>query len=104
MYHQIEWENFLDELQDHAIKNREKTAEYQVTDLSDDRIVLAGEVKIPANSACVADSVPNSMSKHTVYLIEWKCGGATYKNHYLTGKPPYDLDTYIRMMEKVEEK
>ena len=82
----------------------EKMAEYQVTDLSNDRIVLAGEVKIPANSACVADSVPNSMSKHTVYLIEWKCGGATYKNHYLTGKPPYDLDTYIRMMEKVEEK
>jgi len=29
MYHQIEWDKFLDELQDHAIKNREKTAEYQ---------------------------------------------------------------------------
>jgi len=37
--------------------------------------------------------------RKTIYCIEWECENYSGKNHYLSGEPTYDLDTYRRFLK-----
>jgi beta-mannosidase len=36
-----------------------------------------------------------------VFLITWELNGESYGNHYLLGKPPFELNWYRGMLEHI---
>ena len=72
---------------------------YTVKKLSEDRVVLSGKAKIAAESSeriCILDIEPDEKE---FYLIEWKIGEKTYKNHYFTNIIDIDYKKYITALK-----
>ena len=76
-----------------------KSGSYKVTDLSSDSVVLKGTFTVEENS--VANL--KKLTRHedmTIYLIEWRCDGKQYINHYLSGESFYSPERYIELAKK----
>ena len=78
----------------------DKKISYKVTDLKTGELICQGEDTALADSVTNFCLVPYTMSKKTIYLIEWT-GDAEGRNHYLYGQPTYDLDEYISLIKNV---
>lgn len=77
----------------------DKKIDYKVTDLKTGEVVTGSDVAV-ADSVTSLILVPYTMSKKTIYLIEWT-GDVEGKNHYLAGQPTYDLEEYLRLIKSV---
>ncbi|MDR1734178.1 MAG: hypothetical protein LBR73_04780 [Oscillospiraceae bacterium] len=69
---------------------RDFSGSYAVTDYASGETLLSGSFKSPANESLVIDSLRVESAAHRLYLITWELDGATYRNHYLCGRPPFD--------------
>lgn len=78
----------------------DKKIDYKVTDLKTGEVVATGSDIALADSVTSLQLVPYTMSKKTIYMIEWT-GDVEGKNHYLYGQPTYDLDEYLNLINKV---
>jgi beta-mannosidase len=63
--------------------------------------LFSGEFGVKANGSAEIGRVPVSHGAHRVFLITWESNGARYGNHYLLGKPPFDLGWYRSMLESI---
>ena len=75
---------------------------YSVTDLSNGSTVAQGERVIPANGCVDVADIDYSISAKTIYLIEWTHEGRVCKNHYLSGKPAFELEWYVSLMRQAD--
>ncbi len=65
---------------------------YRVFDAMNGTELAAGELSCPANAASDAVKLPKTDGQR-VLAIRWTVNGCEFKNHHVTGKPPYDLNT-----------
>lgn len=56
---------------------------------------LTGEFTVPANGRLSLGHVPQTETP-VFYLIEWIIGNETFRNHYLAGPRPFDLEQCCR--------
>ena len=74
---------------------------YKVMDVDTCEVILEGNAFAPANcESTVIASAPDPQSAHC-WRIDYAVGGVSAMNHYLTGKPAYDLATVIGWMKKL---
>jgi len=79
---------------------REHELSFTVTDLGLGEEILAGKARVVANTSQVAGELPCGDSRQTMYLIQWKCAEGEGANHYLCGKPPFDLSQYKQWLKR----
>lgn len=75
-------------------------AEYSVINLSADKLVLSGNIHIPADMSVKADELTINDGEKSFYLIEWKIDGKVYKNHYFTNIIDIDYKEYLSQIQK----
>ncbi|MBQ0105728.1 MAG: hypothetical protein KBT47_06815 [Armatimonadetes bacterium] len=78
----------------------DRKVDYKVTDLKTGETVCQGTETALADSVTKIQPVPYTMSKKTIYKIEWT-GDVSGVNHYLYGQPTYDLEEYIKLIKQV---
>lgn len=70
---------------------------YTVKDLTDDVTVACGKAALGKNTSEVIGKIKFDDKKTHFYLIEWKFDGKKFKNHYISGNPPYDFEEYTKL-------
>lgn len=73
---------------------------YKVTDVSCGREIVSGSAEMKKFSSEMINRIIFDSEKPHFYLIEWWLHGKSYKNHYLSGNPPFELDKYVRCAMK----
>lgn len=68
-----------------------------VTDVATETTVYDGTFQVPANDKAQVALLPEQQGQG-LYLIIYSTEGRTERNHYLYGKPPYDLTQYQAWM------
>ena len=63
--------------------------------------MLAGEFFSPANENTAVGRVRVSTGAHKLFLLKLHVGGETVVNHYLHGKPPFDLEKYRSYLRQI---
>lgn len=81
---------------------REAPVSFTVKDLSTGSVVAQGERVIPSNGRVDLVDLDYSISVQTIYLIQWTHEGRWHKNHYLAGKPAFDLEWYVALMREAD--
>jgi len=74
---------------------------YRVRDAESGRVAAEGEVTVPANQNWLLGRLPAGEAKQQLYLMSWQVNGATFGNHYLAGRPPFDLEQYVRWLPAI---
>jgi beta-mannosidase len=72
-----------------------------VRDAESGEVVFTDEFRVKANGAKEIGRVRASHGAHRVFLISWELNGVDYGNHYLLGKPPFELSWYRGMLEHI---
>ena len=75
-------------------------AEYTVTNITDDKEVLHGEILLKADSSSKIGSISIKDGEQCFYLIKWTVNGNEYKNHYYTNIINIDYNRYMKEMKK----
>lgn len=77
----------------------DKEVNYCVKEITNNEEVFSGKAVIPANGICEIERIQYDENAVKFYLIEWQCDGNSYKNHYISGKPPFSLKEYCEYMK-----
>lgn len=77
----------------------DKSFNYIIKSLSDDKVIKSGNATVLSNSSAVIDKITVYQNTE-MFLIEWSCDGKEYKNHYMLGQFPYNFDGYFTLLEK----
>ena len=78
----------------------DKTVKYKVTDLSNHTVLFNGEAVAKANDAVKLNSIPFLEGEIHFYLMEWQYDGISKKNHYISGKAPYNFNQYVAWLKE----
>lgn len=81
--------------------SKDAKGEYEVIDADTGETVLAGEFFSPANENTAVGRVRVSTGAHKLFLLKLHVGGETVVNHYLHGKPPFDLEKYRSYLRQI---
>lgn len=73
---------------------------YTVKKLYEDTVVLCGNADLEADSSKKINVLEIQPNEKEFYLIEWKIGKKTYKNHYFTNIIDIDYKKYIAALDK----
>jgi len=68
--------------------------DYEVKDADTAEVLAAGRAVASANSTTLLAEIPFNAALQRFYLIEWAGPAASGRNHYLAGRPPFDLVRY----------
>ena len=81
-----------------------KTAEvtFTITDADTDAVVAQGSRSVAAGEKVQAGSLGIMVSEKRCLLIDYTVNGVSFKNHYLTGMPPYDGETMRRWADRIK--
>jgi len=74
----------------------------KVIDIASGKTVYKGKFHIDKNSKTDLPGIKEKEGAQGVYLIEYKVNGKEYKNHYLYGKVPFNVEDYKTWMEKAD--
>ena len=72
----------------------------EVRDVESGKIVRKSAFSIAQNGRTVLAGIPEVKGGQGVWLITWTLDGKEYRNHYLYGKAPFNVDDYRVWMEK----
>lgn len=75
-------------------------AEYTVTNITEDKEVLHGEILLKADVSSKIGSISIKDGEQCFYLIKWIVNGKEYKNHYYTNIINIDYNRYMEEMKK----
>lgn len=73
---------------------------YTVTDLTDNKVLAKGKAIAAANGVSELERLPYLGDDSHFYLFEWELDGKQFKNHYISGKPPFDSEDYISCLAR----
>lgn len=82
--------------------SEEKQVKFKVTDIEDNTLLFEDCVKVAANGNTPLRKIAFNSSETHFYLFEWEYDGRKYKNHYVSGKAPYDFKTYLSRLKEAE--
>ncbi|MGN1410636.1 MAG: glycoside hydrolase family 2 protein [Eubacteriales bacterium] len=72
---------------------------FEVHDMTDGgKIIASGKSSVAGDSAERIYSIPYDGEAKTFYYIKWEAGENSGDNHYLAGRPPYDLGKYLEII------
>ena len=71
----------------------EASGQVVVSDVASGKKVFEGTFSVPANGKAQVALLPEQEGQG-MYIIDYRVGGQTLRNHYLYGEPPYDLGQY----------
>src|SRR5262249_26593067 len=75
---------------------------YVVYDVDRPDAVLAGKSSVAGDAVTRLGSIPFFAAEKRFYRIEWTMpDGTIWRNHYLAGFPPFDLEAYRRWSEQI---
>ncbi|MBR3893696.1 MAG: hypothetical protein IKJ35_00965 [Clostridia bacterium] len=77
-----------------------RTGRFTVRDAESDEILWDADFAAAVNATTLIAKLPVFYSEHKLLIFEWSVGEERGINHYLCGYPPFDLETYRRLMEK----
>jgi beta-mannosidase len=77
-----------------------KSGTVTVRDADSGVTLFEATFRIPANGKTLVGNIPE-MHKQAMWLIDYTIGEGTYKNHYLAGEVPFNLDDYERWYRKL---
>lgn len=77
-------------------------AEYTVTNITEDKELLRGEIPLKANASSKIGSISIKDGEQCFYLIKWTVNSNEYKNHYYTNIINIDYNRYMEEMKKCE--
>jgi beta-mannosidase len=80
---------------------RPQSANCRITDAETENEVYAEEFHVDANGVREIGKIRVSHGEHRVFIIKWETDGVRQGNHYLLGKPPFDLAWYRRMLTEI---
>jgi beta-mannosidase len=83
--------------------NQLMDVQYCVRDASSGKTVSEGAIHLPAGQTWQADRIRGYASDQRLFLLEWEVGGQHFGNHYLSGTPPFSLETYRDWMKQIAE-
>ena len=63
--------------------------------------VSEGEIHLRADQTWQADRIRSYASDQRLYLSRWQVDGQIFGNHYLSGNPPFSLETYRGWMKQI---
>ena len=75
-------------------------AEYTVTNITENKEVLRGAIRLKANTSAKTGSISIKDGEQCFYLIKWTVNGKEYKNHYCTNIINIDYKKYTDEMAK----
>jgi len=68
-----------------------------VRDLDTGAVLFDSDYTVPANGRSEVGAIP-SAEQAAVWLLEWTANGETYRNHYLAGPRPFNLEDFRRWL------
>ena len=71
---------------------------YDVTD-GEKKLVASGSAVAPADRSVCITTLPYDGTAQTFYYIEWDNADFGGTNHFLAGRPPYDLTHYLSIIQ-----
>lgn len=75
---------------------------YQVYDMTNEKkLVAAGSAIAQGDRSACVQKLPYDGKAQTFYYITWESGVHSGTNHYLAGRPPYDLDHYLAIIHEL---
>ncbi len=74
---------------------------WQVTDGDTGDVILSGETCSPANENIVVGSIRELAGTKKLYLLYWHIEQETYRNHYISGYPPYPVDKVNQWIRQI---
>lgn len=82
---------------------KEADIKIKITDIETGKIYYEKECIAGANKNTRLDKLPIMYSDKGMFLIEYTVNGTPFINTYLYGTPAFDLDCYIKWMNKADE-
>ena len=81
----------------------DQKADYRVYRVDDGvkTLVLSGSAVVPADTSACVSTLPYTDGAQDFYYIEWDNADFAGTNHFLAGRPPYSIDTYLRNIRSV---
>lgn len=71
-----------------------------VRDLDTGKVLFDADFRVDRNGRAVVGTLPQA-DKPAMWLIEWNVGGQRYRNHYLAGPRPFNLNDYKRWLKSL---
>ena len=71
-----------------------------VVDVETNKEIYSGKYEVPSNGQILVAHLPLPKDVRGIYLITYSVDGEKYQNHYLYGKPPFDLYRYRELINK----
>jgi len=79
------------------------TVSYEVEEIHSGKIEMRGQKLIDADNVSSIGNFPSISSLQAFYVIRWEIDGKQYSNHYLKGKPPFDVETYRKSLKAYQK-
>ena len=76
---------------------------YKVIDGLTGKTVKSGEFTAKPNENAAVDGLRVTHGMRGIYLLKVKVDGKEYRNHYLFGYPPFDMDFYKDYLKKLSD-
>jgi beta-mannosidase len=73
----------------------------QIWDAGTQEVMLKEDFLLPANQNWQIGRLRTYTSDQKLYLIRWKVNDQEFGNHYLAGKPPFDLERYREWLKLI---
>ncbi len=73
---------------------------YVVHELGDERPLAQGQSLAAADAVTILEALPFVRSRQRFLVIDWECGIAKGRSHYLAGNPPFNADQYREWIEQ----
>ena len=86
-----------------AVNDTFKPAEgiVEISDIEGGKVLFEADFKIPPNGKTLVGNVSGLPSERGMLLIKYEIDSKKQLNHYLYGKPPFDLKKYRKWAESL---
>lgn len=74
---------------------------FLVLDGDTDEKIIERDFSVEADSKKVLGRIRVSRGEQRLFIINWTIDGISYKNHYLLGNPPFNLERYKTWLENI---
>lgn len=82
----------------------EQDVYYQVVEVESGKLICEAEVHVPADSSIVVQEITSMESQQGMLMICWSTPVASGHNYFLSGKPPYSLQSYREWANLLSQK
>lgn len=79
----------------------EKRGAYRIYDVDTKEELSSGEFLVSSLSKKVLGKIGVSRGEQRLFIIEWEIDNKKFRNHYLLGYPPFNLERYKEWLETI---